>query len=200
MMRCIAVLLRANRKISAIQYSLNGMLVLKMHLDSLRSKVLLPERLPAKARYTRRMAWYTASTTMAPTTAIATLYRFRPVTPAKPKNPASHPPTTAPTTPRSRSTTRPSPLLLTILLPMNPASTPKTIHASIDIRCAPPWGRQPVYYVSPRLNIDFRGRPADRWPMDSPLLAVLCFVLAVVLGYFFGRVSGAGTHDSRRVD
>jgi len=36
--------------------------------------------------------------------------------------------------------------------------------------------------------------------MDSPLLAVLCFVLAVVLGYFFGRVSGAGTHDSRRVD
>jgi hypothetical protein len=33
--------------------------------------------------------------------------------------------------------------------------------------------------------------------VDSTLLAVLCFVMALVLGYFFGRIAGFGSSDSR---
>jgi hypothetical protein len=39
---------------------------------------------------------------------------------------------------------------------------------------------------------------ADRKYVDSTLLAVLCFLMAVVLGYFFGRILGAGSRDARR--
>src|SRR5436190_17936029 len=70
---------------------------------------------------------------MAPTTATSRLYRFNPVTPLEPKAVNSHPPTIAPTTPRTISSISPSPRLLTILLPMNPATRPSTIHARNDI-------------------------------------------------------------------
>src|ERR1035438_8485016 len=62
---------------------------------------------------------------------------FRPVTPDAPKVLKSHPPTTAPTTPRMMSRKKPSPDLLTILLPIKPATNPRTIHANIDIRILP---------------------------------------------------------------
>src|SRR5262249_38837456 len=72
-------------------------------------------------------------TTMAPTTATRRLYRLKPVTPAWPKTEKIQPPTTAPTMPSTRSRTRPSPVLLTILLPRNPATMPRTIQARIDM-------------------------------------------------------------------
>jgi hypothetical protein len=33
--------------------------------------------------------------------------------------------------------------------------------------------------------------------VDTTLLAVLCFLMALVLGYFFGRTAGIGSRDSR---
>src|SRR5579862_1613597 len=45
----------------------------------------------------------------------------------------NQPPTTAPTIPRTMSRTTPSPVLLMILLPMNPAMRPNTIQAIIDM-------------------------------------------------------------------
>src|SRR5579864_1053811 len=65
-------------------------------------------------------------------TATSRLYRFKPVTPLAPIMLNSHPPTIAPTTPRTISSRRPSPRLLTILLPMKPAIRPSTIHARND--------------------------------------------------------------------
>jgi hypothetical protein len=36
--------------------------------------------------------------------------------------------------------------------------------------------------------------------MDSPLPLVLCFVLAVVVGYFAGRIMGIQDRNDRRFD
>src|SRR5713101_2489847 len=49
----------------------------------------------------------------------------------------SQPPTMAPTMPKPISRTRPSPVLLTSLLPMKPAIRPSTNHARIDMICSP---------------------------------------------------------------
>src|SRR6185312_17061721 len=46
----------------------------------------------------------------------------------------SQPPTTAPTMPSRMSRRNPSPALLTILLAMNPAMSPRMIHATKDMR------------------------------------------------------------------
>src|SRR5450755_1239277 len=62
---------------------------------------------------------------------------FSPLTPPAPNILKSHPPTTAPTTPRMMSRKKPSPDLFTILLPIKPATRPSTIHARIDIVCSP---------------------------------------------------------------
>src|SRR5262245_48402778 len=49
----------------------------------------------------------------------------------------SQPPTTAPTMPRTMSRIKPSPVLFTSLLPMNPAISPRTIQAMIDMTGSP---------------------------------------------------------------
>ena len=62
-----------------------------------------------------------------------------PVTPWAPKKLKSHPPTTAPTNPRMMSRKKPSPDLLTILLPIKPA----VFHPTAPARDAVPrcgWG------------------------------------------------------------
>src|ERR1022692_3821971 len=82
----------------------------------------------------RDSAWYTTRTTTAPMVATTKLLRLSPLTPLAPKLWKSQPPTTAPPIPRRTSTTMPSPLRLTILLAMNPATSPRMIHAIIDIR------------------------------------------------------------------
>src|ERR1700687_2589519 len=56
-----------------------------------------------------------------------------PVTPDAPNRLKRYPPTMAPTIPKTMSSTNPSPVLFTILLPMNPAMSPKTIQARIDM-------------------------------------------------------------------
>src|SRR5712692_4717656 len=62
---------------------------------------------------------------------------FKPVTPCMPNRLNSHPPITAPTIPRPISKKNPSPVLLTNLLPMNPAIRPSTIQETIDMVCCP---------------------------------------------------------------
>src|SRR5260370_41576776 len=64
---------------------------------------------------------------MAPATATSRLYRFRPVTPPAPRRLNTHPPAIAPTIPSTISRRKPSPRLLTILLPMKPANRPNRI-------------------------------------------------------------------------
>src|SRR5580658_4645460 len=56
-----------------------------------------------------------------------------PFTPWFPKTWNSQPPAKAPTTPKRMSSRMPSPLLFTILLPMNPAIKPRTIQEKYDI-------------------------------------------------------------------
>src|SRR5229473_1495347 len=68
-----------------------------------------------------------------PTTATNKLYRFKPVTPEAPRALNIHPPATAPIIPSTISRIRPSPLLLTILLPINPATKPRMTQAKSDI-------------------------------------------------------------------
>src|SRR5712692_247975 len=60
----------------------------------------------------------------------------------------SHPPTIAPTIPRMMSRKSPSPVLLTILLPTNPATSPKMIQATSDMSCILPQSSivEPVKY------------------------------------------------------
>src|SRR5215469_241820 len=69
----------------------------------------------------------------APTTATNRLYKLSPVTRDIPNKLNSHPPNSAPTTPRTMSSHSPSPVLLTILLAMKPAMRPRTSHAMIDM-------------------------------------------------------------------
>src|ERR1700676_3101852 len=89
-----------------------------------------------------------------------------PVTPWAPKKLKSHPPTTAPTIPRMMSRKRPSPDLLTILLPIKPATRPSTIHARIDIVCSlEPELEPPLKVHEPVLAIHVRHRP----PLQSPV-------------------------------
>src|SRR5262245_5913835 len=61
------------------------------------------------------------------------LQRLRPVMPCAPKALNRMPPTIAPTMPSSMSSIMPSPRLLTILLPINPATRPNMIQPMIDI-------------------------------------------------------------------
>src|ERR1700728_2855414 len=70
-------------------------------------------------------------------TATKMLYRLNPVTPFAPNVVNIQPPTIAPMIPRMTSRKKPSPLLLTILLPINPAISPTTIHAIIPIAYPP---------------------------------------------------------------
>src|ERR1041385_2334539 len=79
--------------------------------------------------------------TTAPITATKRLHRFSPVTPCAPKKLNIKPPRKAPTIPNTMSRMMPSPDLLTILLPMKPATRPRMIHASMDI-IFPPQGPQ----------------------------------------------------------
>src|SRR5213594_311442 len=58
---------------------------------------------------------------------------FNPVTPRMPNRLNNQPPITAPTMPRAMSRKNPSPVLLTSLLPMNPAIRPRTTHEMIDM-------------------------------------------------------------------
>src|ERR1700738_360739 len=60
-----------------------------------------------------------------------------PVTPAAPIAVKIHPPTNAPTIPRMMSRTSPSPVLLTILLPMKPAISATTSHEMMPIMPSP---------------------------------------------------------------
>src|SRR6202034_3183534 len=66
-------------------------------------------------------------------TATKMLYRLNPVTPFTPNAVNIHPPTIAPMIPRITSRKKPSPLLLTILLAINPAISPTIIHAIMPI-------------------------------------------------------------------
>src|SRR5579859_802681 len=53
--------------------------------------------------------------------------------------------------PRTISSSTPSPVLFTSLLPMNPAINPKTIHARIDMHFSPHcFGRVFELYLEPR--------------------------------------------------
>src|ERR1700756_772398 len=70
---------------------------------------------------------------MAPTVATSTLYKFKPVTRPASKRLKRYPPATAPTIPRTISRNMPSPCLLTILLPRNPAINPRRIQLRIDM-------------------------------------------------------------------
>src|SRR5208337_4573651 len=86
---------------------------------------------------------------------------LRPVTPCAPKKLNTHPPTTDPTMPRIMSRKNPSPDLFTILLPINPASRPSTIHARIDIVSSPQnSGRKPLSEERAR-------RKSSRQPRES---------------------------------
>src|SRR5690349_4574757 len=67
------------------------------------------------------------------------LYRLSPVTPECPKNVKMYPPTIAPTIPSTMSRISPSPDLLTILLPIKPAISPRTSHDKIPIVILPLW-------------------------------------------------------------
>src|SRR4051794_9156889 len=60
---------------------------------------------------------------------------LKPVTPAAPSWLNRKPPTTAPTMPRTMSSSKPWPSLLTTLLAMKPAISPSTIQPMIDMRC-----------------------------------------------------------------
>src|SRR5581483_7572749 len=77
------------------------------------------------------------STQIAPITATKMLCRFTPVARFPPNKTNSHPPSTAPTIPRRMSRTRPEPALLTTLLAMKPAISPRMIHEMRDIAFAP---------------------------------------------------------------
>src|SRR5262245_44464469 len=101
--------------------------------------------------------------TTAPSVATSRLYKLSPVTPDIPKRRNSHPPTSAPTTPRTMFRKRPSPCLLTIRVAMKPAMRPRTSHAMIDMsfsRCPSPGRIQ-----SPARSTSKREREAcvDGW-------------------------------------
>jgi hypothetical protein len=44
------------------------------------------------------------------------------------------------------------------------------------------------------------GRPADMKNMDSPTVLILSFILAIVVGYFAGRIVGLLGENDRRFD
>src|SRR5580700_349061 len=113
------------------------------------------------------MAWYAMRTSRAPTTATNRLQMLKPVTPIDPSALNTKPPTTAPTTPRTMSTTAPSPWRFTRLLARKPETSPRTIHATIDMSDpgarSEPGARQPQVGDRPEKSAgEARGRCPKR--------------------------------------
>src|SRR5450432_1503134 len=102
--------------------------------------------------------------------ATSKLYKFSPLTPAIPNALNSQPPTTAPTMPSTMSINIPSPVLLTSLLAMKPATNPSTIQAMNDILSSPCW----LYHrelLQDRTRLRGTGPPRNENP-PSPAVAV----------------------------
>src|SRR5947199_10085596 len=73
---------------------------------------------------------------MAPITDTKRLHTLKPVTPVEPAAVKIHPPMTPPTIPRTISRKSPSPVLLIIMLAIQPAKPPRTIQLITPIACS----------------------------------------------------------------
>src|SRR4029077_2648325 len=112
------------------------------------------------------MACLTTSSTTAPTTATNRLQTLKPSTPVAPARWKRKPPTTAPAIPRTMSTSMPSPVLFTILLAMKPETSPRTIHAMIDIVSPPQLFLRAVHRLGQRVEQLARQGLGERLPRD----------------------------------
>src|SRR5262249_12073935 len=114
---------------------------------------------------------------------------LKPVTPAAPTSENIHPPTIAPTMPSTRSRMRPSPVLLTILLPRNPATMPRTIQATNDIRSSLTVRNFPARSIGLRAHAIHAGRRyAGSDPGPSRAVAARCQATRRDLGWNVLRI------------